>query len=186
MAGPAADSGLCKEMKCAAKFARTLTATLWVLCGCTRIGQPEAGATPPAGLPAAVQGNVCERKLLTTQDMEGILGDAITGTRTLPGDGRSCEFLTPGFPAITVTVRPGLGRATVESWATGRMPLTATPLEGIGERAVWQADLHEVIAQRDDLLCDIQARGLMSELASSAEATQRRLGALCTKIFRVF
>ena len=127
--------------------------------------------------------NVCDRRLLTAADVAGILGDSITGTRAVAGDVQSCEFVTSSFPGITVSVRPGMGRETVEAWSTGKMPLSSTPLEGIGETAVWQPDLHEVIAQKNDLLCDIEARGVARELAAAPEAVQKRIGALCNKIF---
>lgn len=63
------------------------------------------------------------------------------------------------------------------------MPLTASPLAGVGDAAVWQASLHEVIAQQHNLLCDIQVRGGAGDIALANEALPKALGALCNRIF---
>src|SRR5471032_103628 len=128
----------------------------------------------------------CDRHILKPEDLAGILSAPITGTKPLHGDAQSCEFSTAGFPAITVSVRPGLGRTTVEAWATGKMPLATSPLSGVGEAAVWQDSLHEVIAQKNALLCDIQVRGGGSDLALDSNALPAALGALCNKIFAAY
>jgi hypothetical protein len=86
-------------------------------------------------------------------------------------------------PAITVSVRPGLGRASLEAWSNGKMPLTARPLANVGEAAVWQDTLHEIVAQKNDLLCDIQVRGSGDDIAIAAEALPAALGAMCNRIF---
>ncbi len=154
----------------------TLACMLAVLAGCSK--------SKSNGAPESL--NACDRKLLTPADVAGILTDSVTGTKVIPGDAQSCEFVTSSFPGITVSVRPGLGRETVQAWSSGKMPLSSTPLSGVGEAAVWQPDLHEVIAQKNNLLCDIAARGLARDLAVSMAAAQKRLGALCNKIFTVF
>jgi hypothetical protein len=138
-----------------------------------------AGGTPTAT-------SVCDRHILKAEDVAGILSAPITGANPLAGDAQSCEFSTAGFPAITVSVRPGLGRATVEAWASGKMPLTTSPLPGVGETAVWQDSLHEVIAQKNALLCDIQVRGGSGDLAMNSKALPATLGALCNKIFAAY
>jgi hypothetical protein len=130
--------------------------------------------------------SACDRHILKAEDMAGILTAPITGIKPLAGDAQSCEFSTAGFPAITVSVRPGLGRTTVEAWASGMMPLTTSPLSGVGEAAVWQDSLHEVIAQKNALLCDIQVRGGGSDLALNSNALPATLGALCNKIFAAY
>lgn len=118
--------------------------------------------------------------------MAGILSAPITESKPLAGDAQSCEFSTASFPAITVSVRPGLGRTTVEAWASGKMPLTTSPLPGVGDAAVWQDSLHEVIAQKNALLCDIQVRGGSGDLAANSNALPAALGALCNKIFAAY
>ena len=57
------------------------------------------------------------------------------------------------------------------------------PLPDVGDAAVWQGTLHEVIARKDDLLCDIQLRGTGDDIAVAAEALPRALGALCNRVF---
>ena len=170
----------------------TLAYLVSALAGCSGSLQgPAASATASnvassqvaGGHGVASGGNICDRKILTAADVTGILGDSITGTRAVPGDAQSCEFVTSSFPGITVSVRPGVGRETVEAWSSGKMPLGATPLAGIGETAVWQPDLHEIIAQKNNVLCDIGARGLARDLAAAPEAAQKRIGSLCNKIF---
>src|ERR1035441_868807 len=76
--------------------------------------------------------SACDRHIPKPEGVGGILSAPMTGTKPLPGDAQSCEFSTASFPAITVSVRPGLGRTTVEAWATGKMPLTTSPLSGVG------------------------------------------------------
>jgi hypothetical protein len=68
----------------------------------------------------------------------------------------------------------------VNTWASGKMPVSASPLAGVGEHAVWQSTLHEVIAEKDDMLCDI---GVAGPPAAVAGATPAKVGALCAKIF---
>jgi hypothetical protein len=131
------------------------------------------------GSPQATIGNACDRHILTAADVTGILNAPITETKTIPGDPQSCKFATAGFTSITVTVRPGAGNTTVDTWLAGRMPLTAVPLAGVGERAAWVTDLTEVVATKANLLCDIQVQvggGSKPELQAAA-------GALCNKVF---
>jgi hypothetical protein len=112
-----------------------------------------------------------------------LLRAPITHATALAGDGQSCAFLTTGFSAITVSVRPGLGKASIDAWSTGKMPLPVRPLSGVGDAALWQDTLHEVIAQKNDVLCDIQVRGGNDDIAVAAEGLAEKLGALCNRIF---
>ena len=159
--------------------------SLWAACAkkSTRAGEPRSSEGDPPHAASAL-GNACERGTLSRDDFEGILREPITGSRAIPGDAQSCAFMTSGMAHIEVTVRPSLGRATVQSWIDGRMPLESTPLRGVGERAAWQPDLHEVIAEKDDVLCDIAVVGLEPELdATSRDSLPHRVGALCNKVF---
>lgn len=161
---------------------------LGVLAGCSKSPASvdaetvagRAGATP------AVAGSLCDRHILTVEDVVGILSAPITGTQPLPGDAQSCEFTTASFPSIIVSVRPGLGRTTVDAWATGKMPLDSAPLMGVGDAAVWQETLHEVIARKNALLCDIQVQGGGEDLVLNGSALSMAVGALCNKIFSVY
>jgi hypothetical protein len=142
--------------------------------------------TPGAGGTLAVAASVCNRHLLKIEDVAGILSAPIIGTQPLPGDVQSCEFVTASFPAIMVSVRPGLGRTTLDAWAMGKMPLNSGPLPGVGDGAVWLDTLHEVIAQKNALLCDIQVRGGGSDFALNSNALPGVLGALCNRIFAAY
>jgi hypothetical protein len=129
-----------------------------------------------AGTPA---GNACDRKLVTSADAAEILGEPVAPEKTLPGDAQSCVFKTADFTTLTISLRPGLGRATVDTWAAGKMPLPVTNVSGVGERAVWQSTLKEINAEKNNLLCDIGVVGP----GHKAGATPEKLGALCNKIF---
>jgi hypothetical protein len=140
------------------------------------------GARSSGAAPASIR-NACDRKLLTTADAAHVLGAPVARTQVLAGDPQTCVFTTASFTTLTVSLRPGLGRTTVATWKAGRMPVPATPLAGVGDDAAWAADLHEVIAERNDLLCDIQAGGVPHDATHTADAERQALGALCTKIF---
>ncbi len=137
-----------------------------------------------AGCSKSVSGpalpNACDGQLVTQADIAPILGEPITSVKPLEGDAQSCKFTTASFTSLTVSLRPGLGRTTVATWASGQMPLGATPLAGVGDRAVWQSTLHEVIADKDNLLCDI---GVAGPPSATGGATPANVGALCKKIF---
>ncbi len=167
---------------------RAVLCVLILLAGCSKSAVPAKAeeAARGAGEPLTVAASVCDRHILKVEDLGGILSPSITGTRPLPGDAQSCEFVTAGFPAIIVSVRPGLGRTTVDAWVTGKMPLDSAPLAGVGDGAVWLETLHEVVAQENALLCDIQVRGGGSDLALDSKTLPGTLGALCNKIFGAY
>jgi hypothetical protein len=154
---------------------------LAAVAGCSKIASPAAATSIAAG-------NACDRKLISTADVAGIFGIPIIGIggKTIPGDAQSCTFETSSFPSITITLRPGVGAQTVDTWASGKMPMKTTPLPGVGEQAAWQPDLHEVIAQKNNLLCDIQVSGSGRDFTDQPEALQKKLGALCNKIFAAY
>jgi len=127
-----------------------------------------------------------DRHILKAEDVGGIFSAPITGTKPLPGDAQSCEFTTATFPTLIVSVRPGLGRTTVDAWATGKMPVESGPLTAVGDAAVWVETLHEVVAEKNAILCDIQVRGGGSDLALSDRALAAAVGALCNKIFAAY
>ena len=160
---------------------------LGTVTGCSKVASPGAGiSVVPAGAArVAAAGNACERKLISTADVAGIFGTPIIGVggKTIPGDAQSCTFETSSFPSVTITLRPDVGAQTVDTWASGKMPMKTTPLPGVGEQAAWQPELHEVIAQKNNLLCDIQASGSGSDFTDQPEALKKKLGALCNKIF---
>lgn len=134
------------------------------------------GATNAASRPA---GNACDRKLVTSADAAEILGAPVASENTLEGDAQSCVYTTANFATLTISLRPGVGRTTVDTWAEGKMSMPVTNVSGVGERAVWQSTLKEINAQKNNLLCDIGVVGA----GHSAGATPEKLGALCNKIF---
>jgi len=157
-------------------------ALLWVLClmvGCARNMAPgrTADAAEGPGKPSSAATTVCSRLILKAGDFNGILSTPIK---------QSCEFVTASYPEIIVSIRPAVGRTTVDDWATGKMPLESRPLAGIGDSAVWLQNLLEVVAQKNAVLCDIQVRGGGSDLAVDLKALPSALGALCNKIFAAY
>jgi hypothetical protein len=152
---------------------RLLVLVLVVAAGCSK------GAAHATARSAAPEGNACDRHLVTASDAAAILGAPITDTKTLPGDAQTCVLTTATSSTLTVTLRPGLGTVTVATWLGGKMPVSATPLDGVGERAAWVNSLHEVVATKNAMLCDVQASGL----PGTGDASQAALGALCNKIF---
>ena len=172
-----------------------LACALCVLAACSK-SAPGAGPPTAAGADKTVRsanpGNVCERKLLTADDVAGILSEPITGTKPLTGDAQTCYFITAneshGGPELKVTLRPGMGVATLATFTSGKMDqyVSWKPLAGVGDGAVWKPDLHEVTAQKDNVLCEVAPGplGMSAELTNAGEAAQQqKLGALCNKIF---
>jgi hypothetical protein len=51
---------------------------------------------------------------------------------------------------------------------------------------VWQDTLHEVSAQKHDLLCDIEIRGGDGDIVAAVDVLPGVLGALCNKLFAAF
>jgi hypothetical protein len=162
-------------MNCIAQLSLPLFAACLSFVGCSK--------APSAAPPVVATGSPCETLVLKTADLGGLLRAPITHATALAGDGQSCAFLTAGFSAITVSVRPGLGKASLDAWSSGKMPLPVRRLNGVGDAAVWQDALHEVIAQKHDLLCDIQVRGGNDDIAVASDALPEKLGALCNRIF---
>ena len=141
-------------------------------CACTE--------TPSVALP---RGTACERGILSARDLAGILRGPITGSRRIPGDREACAITTLGHSRVEIALRPHHGRETVARWIDGTMALEAVPLQGVGDRAAWQRDLHEVIAERDDVLCDIAVMGTEGDFVDTSEyVLEDRIGNLCNKI----
>lgn len=162
-------------MNCIAQWSFALIVACFGVAGCAK--------APSAAPPVLAPISPCETLVLKATDLEGLLQAPIAHATALAGDGQSCAFLTTGFSAITVSVRPGLGKASLDAWSSGKMPLAVRPLNGIGDAAVWQDSLHELIAQKNDVLCDIQVRGGNDDLAMPGEALPQKLGTLCNRIF---
>jgi hypothetical protein len=156
-----------------------LSLLFFAACVSTSCSKAPSAALPPVVAPASP----CETLTLKSADFAGFLHAPVTHATALAGDGQSCVFPTTGFSAITVSVRPGLGKASLEAWSTGKMPLPVRALDGVGDAAVWQDSLHEIIAQKNDVLCDIEVRGDNDDIAVAADALPEKLGALCNRIF---
>jgi hypothetical protein len=152
-----------------------------LLAACSQASRPGPVSAPQPAIAAAAA--TCSRRALKAADVGHILTAPITQMHPMSGDAQTCEFSTAGFPAVTISVRPGVGRSIVDAWLGGKMPLKASPLAGVGDAAVWQASLHEVIAQKHDLLCDIAVRGDASDIAVPVTDLPTALGALCNRLF---
>ncbi|MEO8802470.1 MAG: hypothetical protein ABI304_02375 [Rudaea sp.] len=168
-------------------FVCAFTCALFNLTACSK-------ATPnsPANASTLTKaGSVCERNLLAPDDVGDILGAPVVGTKPLRGDRQTCYFTAKnayGTGELRVTLRPGLGEATIATFTSGKMDAYAkwSPLAGVGDSAVWKPDLHEVSAQKNNVLCEVAPTPMSmgDGFAHSGEANQkRRLGALCNKIF---
>jgi hypothetical protein len=149
----------------------------------------QGGAKPGASAPART-GSVCDLKLLGVADVDGILDKPITGTKPLMGDAQTCYFTTggEGMTKVRVSIRPGMGNASVDAFTSGRMNDYAKwqTLAGVGDNAVWKPELNEVSATRNNVLCEAAPEAgslfLDPKLRASGKVHER-LGALCNKVF---
>jgi hypothetical protein len=139
-------------------------------------GSSQTQVKRPASAPP---GNPCDRKLVGQADLAGITTSPVVKVEALEGDPQSCVFST-SLGTVTVTVRPGLGNVSVSGWEKGQMNVPATPMPGVGDRAVWQDTMNEVIATKQDVLCDISVMGPPGTAAAGAK---QKLGDLCNTIF---
>jgi len=127
----------------------------------------------------------CATIRLTPGEVTSVVGWPFTGSHGIPGDSESCEF-HGGARRLQVSVRPTLGRLTVQSWIEGHMPLHATAFAGVGDAAIWQPDLHELIAEESDVLCDASVTGSAVDTGpASSRDIARRLANLCRKLFAI-
>jgi hypothetical protein len=153
---------------------------LAVACGAGGGGSAPRDSTKPGGIAQSA----CERKLLTSADAAGVIDQPITGTGSIPGSPTTCEFVTAGASSVIVSLRPN-GKASLAVWRSGHMPVAGTPVSGVGDEAVWVGTLDEMVAERNDLLCDIEVNGLAAALRDApVAARQQAVGALCNKIFQ--
>jgi hypothetical protein len=170
-----------------------LALVLGALAACSPSASTPSGnsATVNNAAPAKT-GNACDRKLLTPDDMTGILGEPITGTAPLKGDAQTCYFITAttetrGGAEIMISVRPGLGEATLATFTSGQMNAYAKsmPLAGVGDSAVWLPETSEVDAQKNNLLC-VAGLGGSAVIGHKPDDLPKKLGALCNKVFATY
>ena len=153
-----------------------------VIAGCSKappssggnVAAAAAAVTSTGGDSGSAGASACDGQPIGQADVQPLLTGPITSVKPAPSDARACVFSTAGFSSITVAVGPGEGKQTLESWHKG----PATPLPGVGDDAVWEADLKEVVASRNDTLCTVTAMG-----PEVTPATAETEGALCNKIF---
>ncbi len=160
--------------------ALVLLPVILMVVGCSKSAAPPGGntATAPAvtasvGSSDAGAGGGCGGHL-SQADVQPLISGPVTSVKPAPSDPDSCVFSTAGFSSISVTVRSTGGRETLESWRKGPV----TPVPGVGDDAVWEAAIQELVASKGDTLCTVTAMG--SEVAAATAATE---GALCTKVF---
>ena len=152
-----------------------------VSAACSNTGSSSSSRSPAA---TANLGSACKRKLLTPDDIAGILHAPSTAEEVAGDNGSTCQFTTAEFASVAVTLRPGMGETTLAIWKSGKMPVSGVAEPGVGDEAIWVDGTHEVVARKDDLLCDIQVSGLDGRRAGTSVADQRRgAGALCNRIF---
>ena len=153
--------------------------------GCSKTASPPANtasaaaAVTPAGASngdsaSSAAGGDCALRAISQADVQPLLTGPITSMKPSPSDPNSCVFSTAGFSSITIAVHPGEGKQTLQSWHKGPV----TPVPGVGDDAVWEPDLKELVAAKGDTLCTVTAMG--SEVAP---ATAQTTGALCNKAF---
>jgi hypothetical protein len=163
----------------------TVGSVLAAGAGCAKTQPAAAASSAHLGSikPSRNTGNACDRKLLTLDDASAVLADPATSAVAIPGDAQSCTLGGSGS-GLTVPSRAGLGRTTLAVWKSGKMPISGTPLSGVGDEAVWVESLHEVVAQKNNLLCDIALSGPPWGLKKGSTAEhQAAIGKLCNKIF---
>ena len=155
-------------------------------CVCAVLGDDAGepgGRGTDRGAAALNRPNVCESKVVAPDDLASVLSGTITA-KTVPGDPQTCEFSADGYSSVSVTVRPGLGDVTVSEWTGGKMPADAGTINGVGDRAAWQRTLHELIATKHNVLCDIGSPGHEGQRGGSAEevrsAVRQDLGGAMT------
>jgi hypothetical protein len=132
-----------------------------------------AAVTPSRPIPS-----VCDSKIVAPDDLASVLRGTITA-KTLAGDPQTCKFSAEALSSVSVTVRPGLGDVTVSDWTGGKAAIDAAIIDGIGDRAVWESTLHELIATRHNVLCDIGSQGATGSQAD----LQKTFAQLCDKIW---
>jgi hypothetical protein len=146
--------------------------------GCSRgAGGARASAARGAG-GTVIAGDACDRNLVTRDDVSALLSEPIKTVEPLAGDVQSCQFISKNDSIVTVSLRPGLGDATLAEIKSGQTNQTFIPLMGVGQQAVWNPVLKEANATKDNLLCDIGVVG-----PASGPASAGKVGALCNKIF---
>jgi hypothetical protein len=164
-------------------FVSAFASAIVALAGCSKT---PANSTAVASTSATQvsPGNACERKLITPADAAGILGEPVVSTQNIPGDPQSCKFDTAGYSSLTVSLRPGRGKAAVGMYTSGKMDAfdKSAPLGGIGDEAVRSLGLQRVTARKGDLLCEITGPGL----TRANDPMPQKLGALCNKIFAAY
>lgn len=149
--------------------------------GSASAGAPAQGGPQRAGQIASsrpLPPTVCERKVVTVEDVSGLLAGPIA-SKPLPGDPQSCVFEGANFTSVTLSVRPGLGDVSVGAWTSGTVPVPGVTMTGIGDKAVWQDTLRELVATKRNVLCDIQATGANGSTAD----VQKKFAALCDKVW---
>ncbi|MEP6494248.1 MAG: hypothetical protein ABJF01_16315 [bacterium] len=128
--------------------------------------------------------SLCDARTPADRVISRALGVAVKRAGPLASDRQTCEFESANRMRLFVSVRPGMGRLTIDSWLNGRMPLEAAPFSGVGDRALWQPELGELLAERGDLLCDITVteRNGKRRVPLAANLAER-LGVLCNSVF---
>jgi hypothetical protein len=164
----------------------TVFALALTMAACSSHGSSSSSAarSRASAVATASLGSACKQRLLSAADVAGVL-HAPSTAEEIPGDnGSTCRFTTADYASLSVTLRPGMGKTSLAIWKSGKMPVSGVVDPDVGDEAVWVEGLHEVVAEKNDLLCDIQVSGLLRNAPGASLADQRRaVGALCNRIF---
>ncbi len=155
------------------------------LLGCSKTTPESPASVNPAVQSIAVSKSACDLKLVTSQDFAGLFTGPIVEMKNIPGDSQSCKLSTRGFSGVTISVRPGHGLATLNSYTSGKMNDydKSEPLTGVGDEAVRSLALNRVIARKGDLLCEITGPGLSPPAGDPRVGI---LGKVCNKVFSAY
>ena len=151
-----------------------------IITGCSQSAAPSGGnaALAPAGAAVTPTSGDASTAVgchgLSQADVQPLLSGPITAVKPAPSDPDTCVFSTAGFSSISVTVRSSGGKDTLQSWHKGPV----TPVPGVGDDAVWEAGIQELVASKGDVLCTVSAMG--SEVAAATATTE---SAVCSKVF---
>lgn len=156
-----------------------------LLCACSK-SAPNDAASPSKNAatqpPAALAASVCDKKLVTAQDVASLFSEPVVNMKNIPGDPQSCAFKTAGFSGASISVRPGKGIAVLSTYTSGHMSEydKSEPLAGVGDEAIRSLNLNRIVARKGDLLCEITGPGLARP---SGDPMIANLSGLCEKIF---
>jgi hypothetical protein len=129
------------------------------------------GAGNPTAPPAGGAAEACT--LLTTDDVQAVVGTEVTGTIPTPGYPSICLYLTATNPAGAFSYWPGGGPL----WTVYESSQSLEPVSGVGDSALWEAQTASLIVLKGDSLISITA-GMGSDELSTRQQWAKQLAAI--------